>query len=258
MSAGADPKVRNVLDPGRQTDALQMRLDAGGVLTGADPQMTGKPKRARHPDGHRLAVNQPRRVVVGQALQGVPEGMAEIEQRPLALLGLVGDHHARLGRAACRDRLASRRAAGKDLAPARFEKIEKIPVVDQAIFDHFGVAGAKLPLAQRVETAGIGKDEGWLVERADQVLAVRRVDAGLAADAGIDLRQERGGNLNEAHAAAQRGGAKAGQVADHPAAEGDDDVAPFDARLDQRIRNARELRVGFRRLAGRADDRGRR
>ncbi len=234
-----------------------MRLDAGRVLTGAKPQLPGKPKRAGHPDRHRLAVNKARRVVVRQALQGVPEGVAEIEQRPLALLGLVGDHDPRLGRAARRDRLRTRRSAGKDLAPARFEKFEKIPVVDQAVFDHLGVAGAELPLAQRVEGAGIGKDEGGLVERADQVLAVRRVDARLAADAGIDLRQEGGGNLNEAHAAAQRGGAEAGQVADHPAAERDDDVPPFDARLDQRVGDAGELLIGFGRLARRAYDRGR-
>src|SRR5208337_162892 len=110
--------------------------------------------------------------------------------------------------------------------------------------------------AQRVEGAGIGEDEGRLVECADQVLAVRRIDARLAADAGIDLRQESGGNLNEADPAAQRGGAEAGQVADHPPAERDDDVPPFDARLGQRVGDPGELLVGLGRLARLAYDRG--
>ena len=234
-----------------------MRLDPARILAGAQPEATGKAKRASHSDRHRLAVNQARRVVTGQALEGMSECVAEIEQRPIALLGFVGGDHARLGGAARRDRLGPRRAAGEDLAPARFEKFKKIPVVDEAVLDHLRVAGAKLALAQRVETAGIGEDKGRLVERPDEVLAVRRVDAGLAADARIHLRKKSGGNLHEADAAAQRGGAEAGQVADHPAAKRNNDVASFDARLDQRIRDAREFLVGLCRLARRTNDRDR-
>ena len=96
------------------------------------------------------------------------------------------------------------------------------------------------------------------MEGADQILAERRVDRGLAADAGIDLREQRRRDLHQPYAAPQRGGAEAGEIADHAAAERDDDVAPLDMGGDQRVRNARELGIGFRRLARRADDDARR
>ena len=192
---------------------------------------------------------------MGQALEGMAEGMAEIEQRALALLGLVGDDDARLGGATCGDRIGPRRTAGKDFAPAGLQEFKERPIADQAVLDHFRIARAELPLAQRVEAAGIGENEGRLMERPDEIFSVRRVDAGLAADARIDLRQERGRDLDEPHAASQRGCAEAGQIANDPAAERDHDVASFDARRDQRVGDAREFGIGLRRLAGRADDR---
>ena len=81
----------------------------------------------------------------------MPESVAEIEQRALALFGLVGDDDARLGGAAHRNRLRPRRSAGEYLAPVGFQKFEKFPVVDQAVFGDLGVAGAELAFAQRIE-----------------------------------------------------------------------------------------------------------
>ena len=95
------------------------------------------------------------------------------------------------------------------------------------------------------------------MEGADQVLAERRVDRRLAADGGIDLRQQAGRDLHVVDAAPQRRRGEAGEIADDAAAERDHDVAPLDARGDQRVADAREFGVGFRRLAGRADDRRR-
>ena len=65
----------------------------------------------------------------------------------------------------------------------------------------------------------------------------------------------RGRDLDEAHAAPQRRGAEAGEIADDAAAERDDEVAPLDPRLDQRVADPREFGVGLGRLARRADDR---
>ena len=74
----------------------------------------------------------------------------------------------------------------------------------------------------------VDHDQARLVEGADEVLAGRMVDAGLAADAGVDLRQQRGRHLHERHAAHEGRGGEAGQVADDAAAEGDH--AASDAR----------------------------
>jgi len=71
------------------------------------------------------------------------------------------------------------------------------------------------------------------MERAEQVLALRRVDAGLAADGGIDLGQERGGDLYEANATARDGGGKPREIAD--------DTAPERSARRRRALSARRL-----------------
>ena len=90
---------------------------------------------------------------------------------------------------------------------------------------------------------------------ADEVLSMPRIDSRLAAHAGIDLGEQRRRDLHQAHAPAQRRGAKSGKIADDPAAKGNDNVSPLDARLDQRIGDAGELGIRLGALAGRADDR---
>ncbi len=70
----------------------------------------------------------------------------------------------------------------------------------------------------------------------------------------IDLSQKRRGDLHEAHAAAQDRGCKAGQVADHAAAEGDDEIAPLDPELKQALAQRGELGKALRRLARLQDD----
>ena len=138
---------------GRPT-ASEMRLDPRRVLPGAEPELAGEAECAGHADGDALAVDEPARNRNAVRLsKRVAEGVAEIEQRALALLGLVGDDDARLGRATHRDRLRPRRAAGKHVPPARLEEFEEVPVADQAVFDHLGVAGAEFARAQGVERA---------------------------------------------------------------------------------------------------------
>ena len=122
-----------------------------GVLPRAEPELAREAERAGHADRDALAVNEARRIVVGQALEGMAEGVAEIEQRAFALLGLVGDdERAPWRRNSSR---SPRPAPGRPKTPRASGPpgIEEIPVADQAVFDHFGVAGAKLALAQRVE-----------------------------------------------------------------------------------------------------------
>ena len=88
------------------------------------------------------------------------------------------------------------------------------------------------------------------MEGADQVLALPRVDAGLAADRGIDLGQQRGRHLHDADAAPQDAGGKAGQIADHAAAKRDDAIAPLDAKLEQAFAERRQHGEALARLAG--------
>ena len=67
--------------------------------------------------------------------------------------------------------------------------------------------------------AGVREHRDRLVERADVVLALGQVDAGLAAVGGVDLRDERGRHLHHRHAALVGRRAESRQVPDHAAAE---------------------------------------
>src|SRR6185437_15353002 len=121
-------KAGDVAYAGRKADRLEVLLDPHGVLTGAQTQVPGKAKRQRHADGDALAVHEPGRIIAGQLFQGVAKSMPEVEERPLTLFCFVGGDDARLGRAADCDRFHARGTAGEDVAPVRFQKLEKVPV----------------------------------------------------------------------------------------------------------------------------------
>ena len=175
--------------------------------------------------------------VPGPGLDGVAEGVAEIEQRALARLALVGGDDARLQLAAAPHGVGEGRAiARQQLLDVGFEPVDERSVEREAVLDHLGQARAQLAVGQRVEGRHVRDHRARLVEGADHVLAERVVDRGLAADRGVDLREQRGRHLDERHAALVDGGGEPRQVADHAAAQRDDQrVAPA-ARLEQRDR----------------------
>ena len=85
----------------------QVADGALGFGGGNKPQPRRKAEGERHAGGDRLAVEQP----VGEAagrLQRMAEGVAEIEQRPVAGLALVAGHDRGLGAAAHGDGVLAR------------------------------------------------------------------------------------------------------------------------------------------------------
>ncbi len=220
---------------GRQADLGEMARDALGIVRRHEAHAGRELERQHHADGDCLAVDQAVRVA-GGGLQRVAEGVAEVEQGALALVALVGATTCGLGAAGDRDGLIALRPAGGDRAPVRLQPGEELRVADEAVFRHLGVAGVEDARGQRVEHAGVGEHQRRLVEGADKVFAARRVDAGLAADGGVDLREQRGRHLHDAHAAPHDRRGEAGEVADDAAAEGDDDVGALDARGEERRR----------------------
>ncbi len=122
------------------------------------------------------------------------------------------------------------RIAAIDRVDVPFEVGEELGVLDDAVLDDLGHAGVELALRQRLQHAHVDQDAARLPERADHVLGARQVDADLAADRAVDLREERGGHLHEGQAAGERRGDEPGQIADHAAAYRDDRrlaVGPF-------------------------------
>ena len=113
--------------------------------------------RQRHADRHALAMHQPGAVIAGRRFQRMAEGVAEIEQRPVAGLEFVARHDIGLGAAGFGDRLGARRTAGKHVAPVLLEPGEEIRPVDQPVFGDLGIAGAEFARRQRVERGRVGK-----------------------------------------------------------------------------------------------------
>ena len=90
-----------------------------------------------------------------------------------------------------------------------------------------------------------------LVEGADQVLAARMVDAGLAADGGVHHREQRRRQLHDRDAALVGGRREARDVADHAAAEGEHQAVAVEPRGDQRVDDERDVAERLLLLAAR-------
>ena len=67
------------------------------------------------------------------------------------------------------------------------------------------IPGGELALRQRAQRVHVDDHQPRLIEGADEVLALVVVDRGLPAHAGVHLRQQRRGDLDEADAAQKRG-----------------------------------------------------
>ena len=172
--------------------------------------------------------------VAGDILDGVADGVAEIEQGPQAgALLLVLRHDPGLDRDVAGDERREGGARGGGI-----EVVEHGGVADDGVLDDLGKAFAVFAVGQGFEREGIGEHQPWLVEGADEVFTGTGVDAGLAADGAVDLRDDGGGNLHAGDAAEVDGGDESGEVANHPAAEGDDKRTAVEAGGEQPVDEA--------------------
>ena len=136
------------------------------------------------------------------------------------------------------------------------QPLEKAAMAENAIFDDFGIAGAEFAFGQRLQGVDIDEHQRRLMKGADEIFAMSGIDPGLAADRGIDLRQQAGGDLDKARAAPQACGDESGEIADDAAAQRQHDIAPFDLGGERLITHPAEGREGFRGLARLDDDAG--
>ena len=76
-------------ESGRQADGAQVALHPRPIGGGAEAEAHGEIERQGHAGRHRLAMQQIG-AIAGFGLQGMGEGMAEIEQGAIALFRFVG------------------------------------------------------------------------------------------------------------------------------------------------------------------------
>ncbi len=91
------------------------------------------------------------------------------------------------------------------------------------------------------------------MKRANEILAMARVDGRLSADGRIHLCQQRRGHLHIINATPNNRGGKSGEIADDAAAERNHEIAAFDARRDHVLADPLEHRIAFRPFPGRND-----
>jgi len=164
----------------------------------------------------------------------VAERVAEVQERALAGLALVGRDDLRLDPAALVDRVRERLVVARDeRGHAPLEPREEGVVADRAVLDDLRQSRGELARRKRREAGGVDGDGRRLVERADHVLAEAMVDRRLPADRRVHLREKRRGHLHAGDAALVDRGREAGEVADDAAAERDDRRRPVDPELEQ-------------------------
>ncbi len=142
-----------------------------------------------------------------------------------------------------------------DARHIRLEPFEKRDVANRGGLDDLGETCGQLAIRQGREAIGVDQHGTRLVERPDHVLAERMIDAGLAADRRIHLRQQRGRHLHERHPALVDGRGETGEVADDAAPERHERRRALRADLEEPRQQVVERRPRFVRLAVRNEDR---
>ena len=129
-------------------------------------------------------------------------------------------------------RLEDRLVAAGDRRPVGLEQLEQPLVAEGGHLDRLARARpARWRSGSVSQRRDVDDDRGRLVERADEVLALGQVDAGLAADRRVDLGDERRrARWMNADAAQVGRGEEPGRVAEGAATDRDERLGALDAQ----------------------------
>ena len=176
-------------------------------------------------------------------LEGMSEGMAEVEDSADSLLAFVAPHDVALDRDAAAHRikhgLAGLATGLDELRYCPCHAVEKRGVGDDAVLEHLGEAGAQFRAGEGLEHERIDDHRAGLVEGANEVLAGGNVHPGLAAHRRVDHREEGGRHMGHRDAAHVGGGNEAGEVGGDSAAQRDDGAVAAEAGLGDVVGEAR-------------------
>src|SRR4051794_24178059 len=141
--------------------------------------------------------------VLRRGLDGMPHRVAEVEHLAASGVALVRGHRGELCAYAPEDGVLVHLATRANPRPQR-------STGDQGRLHDLRVSRGALLWREGLERSGIADDGGGLVVCTGVVLALREVDARLAAIRRIHLRDEGRGHLHEAHPALVDRGTEAG------------------------------------------------
>ncbi len=157
-TGGGEAAVQHA-ELGGEADGGEMGGDALCVLSGAEAEAGGEAEGEAEADGDSFAVQDAASVAVF-GLQGVAEGVAEIEQRAAIrgfFLPFVVPNHGGFEFAGAVDGLRlSLPLAGDNGGPVLLAPGEQVGIADESGFGDFGVARAELSRREGGEGRSIG------------------------------------------------------------------------------------------------------
>src|SRR5215510_7571217 len=181
---------RQIGDRRKRTERRDQTRERFAIASRKGTPYGGEVGCGEHPDRNGLSMSEP--AVLRDSLECVSNRVAVVEgAAESAFAFILGDDVGfdsagfldcwnEDGRLLCHDRLGLAR-----------QTFEEIAARDHSVLDHLVEAGAELAARQRAEEPWVDDDERRLVERADQILAERVVDADFTADRAVDLCEQR-------------------------------------------------------------------
>ena len=121
--------------------------------------------------------------------------------------------------------------------PTLLQSLEQFRVSDHSVLDDFCHSSSEFPHRQGVQRQWINHHQSWLMEGSDQILSLRMVDTGLAADGGIHHGQKSCRNLDNADTAQPACRREAGHVADNTTTERQHEGGALQALLLRLVQN---------------------
>ncbi len=158
-------------------------------------------------------------------LDGVPEGMSVVEDLSAAGFTEITGHDVGLDLHGPPDEFlpsAVERVAHR--CAIAFDEVEDGRIGDESALDHLGQAADDFRRRQRGEQIDVADDRERRVERTDEVLAPRRVDARLAAHGRVDHAEDSRRDMDDTDAPQPRRRGEAGHVGCRSPADGDHDI----------------------------------
>src|SRR3990172_13214667 len=170
----------------------QVRLTLHGLEIG-ETQAASDPGSSRNSDGDGFTMEPS--LVVRDRLERVADSMPVVQERSKpSFFFLVGYDDLRFETTRAGDRLLEdREVFGEDRLSLPFQTMKVVGIEADPVLDRLDQARTILPVRKCLKQSRIDQDQTGLVKCADQVLGLCMVDRRFAADAGIDLRQDRGG-----------------------------------------------------------------
>ena len=180
--------------------------------------------------------------VLGGRFDRVTEGVAEIQHRALALLALIARDDLGLDLAGAPDRVPQGRGLARQqpLHMASSQAKNAASRIRPYLMTSASPARSSRP-GQGREGVGVGDHGRRLMKRPDQVLPARVIDTSLAADGGVDLREQRGRHLHVGDARAGSKPPRNPRDPHHPAAQGDHGAVAREAIGDQDVDQSRHV-----------------